>query len=220
MCLNPDIAQPIPAEALILRYRNAIEEKFQKLVGYLNNGVVKAADPYVIAVNGRALPHSIYEPPLPRIVQALFPLGDMFVTFDSHTKRLVDSGHHYRPKIEKKNGQPVSTIVFLDPTYDAISAVLFCPSDVWHFPANEAQMGLDFTLIHNPMAKKNPLPYRWLKCGREFWVEGDQLVINDWYKEHPSYVKETEAVVTLQEHLQKHRAQRRVKDGEIPHESE
>jgi Domain of unknown function DUF29 len=64
-------------------------------------------------------------------------------------------------------------------------------------------------LIHNPMAT-NPLPHRWLQCGRECWVEDDQLVIKDWYKENPSYAKETKAEMTLDEHIQKDNARRRV----------
>lgn len=90
-----------------------------------------------------------------------------------------------------------------------ISAILFCPSNVWCRPPSEAEVGLDFMLIHNPMAK-NKIPYRWLKCGREYWVEDDHLVIKNWYKEHPSYVKETEPVFTLENAIQKNNAQRRV----------
>jgi hypothetical protein len=66
-------------------------------------------------------------------------------------------------------------------------------------------------LIHNPMAKaKNKLPYQWLKCGRECWVQDDQLVIKDWYKEHPFYAQEIEPVFTLEDAIQKNKAQRRV----------
>jgi hypothetical protein len=60
------------------------------------------------------------------------------------------------------------------------------------------------------MAKKNALPHRWLKCGRECWVEDDQLVIKDWYKEHPSYVREAEARMTLEDMNQNSKARRRV----------
>jgi hypothetical protein len=41
-------------------------------------------------------------------------------------------------------------------------------------------------------------------------VEDDHLVIKNWYKEHPSYVKETEPVFTLEDAIQKNNAQRRV----------
>jgi hypothetical protein len=170
--------------------------------------VVKNSDPYIIAINSRSLPWGIYEPSIPRILQALFPFGDFFVTFDRVSGKVVESAYHYRPKIEKRSGKPVSTDIFLDPTYAGISAALFCPADVWHRPPSDAEIGLDFMLIHNPMAK-NKIPYQWLKCGRECWVEDDHLVIKNCYKEHPSYLKETEPVFTLEDAIQNNNAQRR-----------
>jgi hypothetical protein len=117
--------------------------------------------------------------------------------------------YSYRDKIEKKSGRAVSTDVFLDPTHDVISAALFCPSNVWCRPPSDAEVGLDFMLIHNPRAK-HKIPYQWLKCGRECWVEEDHLVIKNWHKEHPPYVKETEPAFTLEDAIRKNNAQRRV----------
>jgi hypothetical protein len=163
------VTQNIPSEALILRYRSAIEDKFQKLIYYLKTSVVKELDPYIIAINGRSLPFSIFEPPIPRILYALFPFGDPFITIDRNSLQQVGSGYSYRAKIEKKSGAPVSTTVFRDPVYDRISAVLFCNSNVWNRPPSDAEVGLDFTLIHNPMATRNAIPHHWLRCGRECW---------------------------------------------------
>ena len=38
----------------------------------------------------------------------------------------------------------------------------------------------------------------------------DERKSQNWYKEHPSYVKETEPVFTLENAIQKNNAQRRV----------
>ena len=209
--------QDIPSEALILRYRHAIEEKFRKLLFYLKKGVVKDSDPYVIAINSRSLPFGIYEPPTPRILQALFPLGDLFVTFDPVAKRVVESGHQHRAQIEKKKGNPVSTTVFLDPIYEGISAVLFCPSNVWNRPPNDAEVGLDFMFIHNPLAK-NKIPHQWLKCGRECWMEDDHLVIKNWYKELTNSENESEKALSVEDIFQDLKSQRRVKYGDVPRE--
>jgi hypothetical protein len=178
-----NILQAIPSEALILRYRAKIEDKFKILVSSLEAGIIKEFDPYIIAINGRSLPFSRFEPPIPRILQALFPFGDPFVTIDRNTLQQIGSGYSYRAKIEKKSGAPVSTTVFLDPKCNRISAVLFCNSNVWNRPPSDAEVGLDFTLIHNPMATRNAIPYHWLKCGRECWVFDNHVVINDWFKE-------------------------------------
>lgn len=42
------------------------------------------------------------------------------------------------------------------------------------------------------------------------WVEDDHLVVKNWYKEHPFYVKENEPAFTLEDAIQKNNAQRRV----------
>jgi hypothetical protein len=202
--------QDIPSDSLILRYLNRIDDKFKKLRGYHKDGIVKDSDPYIIAINSRSLSFGLYEPNPPRILQALFPLGDHVATLHRTTKGWSASADYsYRDKIETKSGCPVSTNIFFDPTYAEISAVLFCPSNVWCRPPSDAEVGLDFLLIHNPMAK-NKIPYQWLTCGRECWVEDDHLVIKNWYKEHPSYVKETEPVFTLEDAIQRNNAQRRV----------
>jgi hypothetical protein len=198
--------QEIPSDALILRYRTCLYDKFKKLCGYLKDGIVKESDADIIAISSRSLSYSLYEPSpplIPRILQALFPFGPLVARLHRTAEGWgAPIDYSYRDQIEKKSGGPVSTNVFLDPTYDRISAVLFCASDVGHRPPSDAEVGLDFTLIHNPMAKNN-IPYRWLKCGRECWVEDDHLVIT-------SYVKETEPVGTLEDAIQKNNARRRV----------
>jgi hypothetical protein len=89
----------------------------------------------LIAINSRSLAFSLYEPNPPRIFQALFPLGPFVATFTQTTKGWGASiDHSYRNKITKKSGCPVSTNVFLDPTHERVSAVIFCPSDGWHRP--------------------------------------------------------------------------------------
>ena len=203
--------QDIPSDSLILRYLNRIDEKFQKLRNYLISGIVKDSDPFIVAINSRSLSFSLYEPNPPRILQALFPLGDHVAMLHQTPNGWgVSVDFSYRDKIETKSGCPVSTNIFLNPTYDVISAVLFCTSDVWHRPPNDTEVGLaDFMLIYNPMAR-NPIPRGWLTCGRECWVEDDQLVIKDWYKEHSSYTRETEPEMTLEDYIQKDNARRRV----------
>jgi hypothetical protein len=207
--------QEVPSEALILRYRNRIDEKFQKLQTYLAKGVMQESDPYIIAINGCSLPFGSLEPEIPRIVQALFGFGNLVVTIDRTTMQWGSSYYEYRPEIKKKEGKPVTTNIFRDPTYEGISAVLFCLSDVWNRPPNDAQVGLNFQLIHNPLAK-NEIPHQWLKCGREFWLEDDQLVTKDWYKEHPSYTGDTEIGITIEECIREYEAQRMVRKSDVP----
>jgi hypothetical protein len=54
---NPDGSGRIPEEKLVLRYSTAIRDKHLKYQKYLDRGVVKGADAFVIAINGAALPY-------------------------------------------------------------------------------------------------------------------------------------------------------------------
>jgi hypothetical protein len=96
--------------------------------------------------------------------------------------------------------------------------VLFCPSNVWNRPPNDAEVGLDFMLIHNPLAK-NKIPRQWLKCGRECWKEGDHLVIKDWYNELTKPANNSEKPLSMDDILQDLKRQRRVKRGKGPRDS-
>lgn len=176
-----DKVQDVPDELIVLRLRQSIDEKFRKLKRYLEKGIVAPTDPFVIAVNGRAVPFAFLEGEVPRILKALFPLGHITVTLNRETLKTVDERHEYRPLIGKISGGQVPTTVFLNQEYSAISAVLFCNSDLGNHPPDERNIGAEFTLIHNPEAL-NPIPHRWLKCGVECWVDGGKLLINDWWK--------------------------------------
>jgi hypothetical protein len=177
------VTYKFPSDAIILRLRSAIEEKFQKYKIYRDDRLLSPSEPFVIGINGRGLPSAWTEPDLPRIVRAVFPIGSPYVTIDKNTMGKVDEGYMYRREIIKLSGNPVSTTIFQDPQYAGISAILYCNHDIFNRSPKESDISLGFSVIHNPLAN-NPVPHRWLPCGREFWVQEDRFVINDWYKEH------------------------------------
>lgn len=175
--------QYAPDERIVLRFRASIEEKFRKLVRYRQKGIVGESDPFIVALNGRAVPFAAFtETDEPRILRALFGIGQMTVTLNRETMEVIDTRPAHRPHIQKVSGEPISTSVFFDERYSGISAVLYCNSDLGNHPA-DGRIGDDFIVVHNPGAR-NPIPHRWLKCGVECWVEDDNLVINDWWKLH------------------------------------
>lgn len=170
---------PLPTgftDAIILRLRNAIESKHKKLLDYLNSGTVGPNDPFVIAINGHRLLSGWkgLEPNPPRIVRAVLPLGDSYITYSREKKAATGGGHKHRPEILKLSGNSVSTTIFQDPAYRDISAILYCDLDVCSLLVNESDIGLDYVMVHNPLTG-NPVAHRWLPCGREFWVDGSQL---------------------------------------------
>ena len=158
-------ASTVPDEKIILRYRSAIGAKHLKHAGYLSNRIVSRDDPYIIAVNGYALSYRWADAEMPRILKAVFPLGQLQFLFDRDTRKLTGSQHQFRPNIDKLSGAEVSTNLFASEQCNGISAVLHSYSNACMTaqPLGEA----DFLVIHNPLAA-NPLPRKLIRSRREY----------------------------------------------------
>lgn len=166
-----------PADAILLRWTHAIKTKADRLIGtsfqrgYLETGLVRAEDAYVIAVNGCRFRHGPFSEldgisQLPYAVEALFPVGPMEIRMDCETLKPVNSGYQERWAIRKKTtctSVEVPTHAFLDPRYRPVSAV-------WALDVNgfSAIGALEPTaLVHNPNAI-NPIPLGWVAVDEEF----------------------------------------------------
>ncbi len=169
-------ATNFPHEAILLRWTAAIKEKAEKCIGsacgkkkgYIEKGIVNTDDAYVIAVNGCQLRNGPFSAlygisQFPFAVEALFPVGPIQVTMCKETLEVVDEGHQFRPFILNKNKAEVPADTFLDPRYNAISAV-------WAIDLNGAAV-LDSeqpkVVVHNPNAN-NPLPQGFLPADSDF----------------------------------------------------
>lgn len=165
-----------PAEQILLRWTAAIAEKARKLLGcpaggirsYLDKGIVKPGERYVIAVNDRLLSvwpdgmTGISQFPFP--VEALLAVGPYAININRETLETVSAGHQQRLSILNRNDAEVRTNTFFAPAYAAISAVLGITL------REEAILGRPHrnALVYNPLAT-NPLP-RKLLASQEHWV--------------------------------------------------
>lgn len=138
----------IPDQKIIMRYTTAIAEKHRKLTAYRQGGIIADADAYVIAVNSYALSHCWAEPEVPRVLKAVFPIGALEFIFDRKTMQDLGTRHQFRPNVIKASGAPVSTEIFVNANYTGISAVLHSYANA----CTHGPLGVDFILIHNPMA--------------------------------------------------------------------
>jgi hypothetical protein len=159
-------------EQIILRLRSVIEEKHMKRQGYLNNGILKAADPYVIAVNAAQIELARLEMKIPDILSALLPFGNEFVSVNALTGEDVGGGFEHRPNVFKANRSPVSTTLFQDPEYDGISAILYSSADEVN---RRVALGACFTVIRNPRAA-NPVSEDLFAFGRHLVIDDDGTV--------------------------------------------
>lgn len=162
------VAFEYPEEQILLRYRTAIEQKHKKFEKYVSDGIVAASDSCVVAVHAGGTPlASSDDEEMPRIAQAVFPFGEMFVELEARTGTVIRSGRQYRPAITKSSGNDVSTDLFLDPQYAAISAVLFSSANISNPPRAP---GADIVVVHNRLAA-SPLDRGWLGFGSEYVLE-------------------------------------------------
>ncbi|MBF0474644.1 MAG: hypothetical protein HQK59_02250 [Deltaproteobacteria bacterium] len=169
----------IPVDKIILRYTNAINEKFEKYRKYLLKNVVHKCDSYVIAVNGFPLFYRwTGDPSRPRILQAVFPIDVPEYVWNKKTPEDDEIRYQTRPEIFKNSGAPVSTAFFVDDKHHGVSAVLYSN-------ANAFSPGLDknfIVVVHNPLASQ-PVPRGLIPAAQEWWAEevsdGYRLVHQD-----------------------------------------
>jgi len=169
------VAQQVPDDQIILRYRSAIHDKyFDKYFKYLESGIIRSGNCYIIALNGCRIPWlgSDYEPP--RIVRSVLPFGWQVVTVDTSSHKVVNRGYQYRAYLKKASGGKVDTDIFVKSEYSHISAVMFSNVDVANLTS---AMGDDFIIVHNPLASRK-LPNDFPKVGREYKAELSENTIN------------------------------------------
>ncbi len=165
-----------PHEQILLRWTSAIKEKAEKLIGsldgvvkgYIEKGIVKSEDGYVIAVNSRQLRHGPF-PALfgisqfPFAVEAVFAVGPYQIKIDRDTLKQTGAGHQHRPLISKPKGASVPAFTFLEERFQPISAIWAVDVDGSSSIGNSEPMAV----VHNPKAL-NSLPIGFLPADDEY----------------------------------------------------
>ena len=140
----------------MLRYANAISEKYRKYQGYLRDGIMHKNDAFVIAINGAALSYKWTQAAndAPRFLKAVYPLGAYQLLIDRRTGKIVGQQNEPRFNIVKASGANVATMPFLERRSRGISAILGSFADVI---CHRQALGFDFELAHNPKSRA-PIP--------------------------------------------------------------
>ncbi len=175
------ILEAIPTEQVVLRITSGLAEKFKIYKKYLNDKLIQPNDPYVIAVNPAAMTFArgTYDPPL--IIQSLFAVGNLMVSFDRDDPTLDKTLYSTRHEIIKHNDKPIRSNYFLDSEYRGLSAVIFSDAYALALPKPD---GSEFMLVHNPYAT-NPMDRGLFKIGHECWLDGSRIRSTNW-NEHSS----------------------------------
>ena len=156
-----------PEDKLHLRYTSALEEKYRKLKGYRDEGIVSPADALVIAVfQGGILDADLHDVTLPSIAKVLFGLGEEYLEVNPYSNRAPKPGIKRRLHIEKSNKANVPAAFFHDPKTEIVSAVL--QGDT--FMRSEWAAKDSLTMIHRQGASVR-IPLEALPARCEMWVD-------------------------------------------------
>jgi hypothetical protein len=117
------------------------------------------------------LPYRYSEAVVPRIVRAVFGIGDLVLEFDRATTKCVGRHLGYKDEVKKLSEKAVKTDAFLRDECSHVSAVIYSPPCWVHHPSTP---GAEFVMVHNPHAT-TPLPDGWFRFGDEYWFDGSEL---------------------------------------------
>ncbi len=159
----------VPSEKIILRYTSALSYKLKKYLEYRRKEIVGENDCYVIAINSKKIPYASLGFTLPYHVHAFLPFGNLTVSISRET-RDRETFFQYRGFLRNNGGVKVSTKPFLEPAYAGISAVIHSGVDCANGPS---ELGADFDILHNPLAKNALLidDLKW--CRHRFYNNGE-----------------------------------------------
>ena len=166
-----------PHEQLSLRWTAAIKEKFEKLVGnsangkkgYLEKGIVKPHESYVIAVNQHLLCSRFRSitgiSQIPFACEVLFAVGPKQLHIDPISGSVVDSDYQHRPHVKNARSALVPSDSFFNPAFSGVSAVWAVDLMIEPYITPDPGVMLPrehlSAVAYNPSAT-NPIRERWL----------------------------------------------------------
>lgn len=163
-------------DRIVLRIRNALDQKSLALGRYIDGNIVGPSDKCVIAVNSVRVPDSSFwfHDLDNEITRTLFGLGNLLSTIDVNTLQVKHEEFSYEPTItHPATGRVVDNHFFRLPEHSRISAVIFSPFRPFYGTSQHIQF------IHNPNTTR-PISHGFLKIGKEVWVEQRTPVIKQW----------------------------------------
>ena len=178
--MRPGEVVQVASDKILLRYRGAIADKYKKYGHYLDRGTISSCDAYIIALNSFKIEQAVIESDLPRILQAVYPFGDLQANINTKPGGAFSFHYGLRSAIARSGKSLVSTNCFLNHDYDGLSGVLYSRIDLFNKLAGK---GDDFIFVHNYFAK-NSIPRGYFKFGTEYYVEEHKnrlrLGCKDW----------------------------------------
>ncbi|NJC44725.1 UNVERIFIED_ORG: hypothetical protein FHT06_001964 [Xanthomonas campestris] len=146
---GPDAAGTVPIDQIVLRITAALREKLLHYQRARASGRISQEDGYIICINPSQVPHAKFgaEPSYPS--RALYGVGNLTLSIDPSTGKVMDQFNAYTPEIIKRSGSIVATSPFFGSEEKTCSAVIYSTMDFFNI---DRYSGPDFEVYHNPNA--------------------------------------------------------------------
>lgn len=136
-------------DASVLRCTGALAAKRLQHKKWLEKGICRAEEPYIIALNGLFLDLRISNNMMPQILRGLYGMGDPYATFNvDGDESKEEQGYDVQTQIEKKNESKVPTTFFLDDASKKVAGVIFSTDWIAH-----ASTEPDYCYVRNKMSE-------------------------------------------------------------------
>jgi hypothetical protein len=172
-----DVSLPERERLELLRIRNSIENKVYQYQQHLKKGLIAPNTPYIIALSSAMIPDMVSDSDgIPSIVKAVYPVGQIYMSFKKSSSERTGGGRTYRPQIDKNVGAKVDTNIFLpsdmEDNYSCISGLLYSASS-FKRTRYMSEIGKTFLFVHNYIAQ-NRLNRNSFGEHMEYWLENGQ----------------------------------------------
>ena len=174
-------AQEAPRREVELRITHAMETKREIFANYKDRGLVAEEDICVIAISGSRFLAQSSSFGMPRAVSAVYPVGDLVVTFDPATGQAVDEGYDYSGEIQRTRGSPIPRIGFWSNRYPQISGLIWSRRSIGNF-CGQAN---DLAFVHNTGARRGLTPH-WTDWIEEYGLceVENTIVLRSYHLDH------------------------------------
>lgn len=143
---GPNVAGAVPIDQIVLRVASALREKLSHYDRARAAGRISPDDGYIICINSSQVPHAKFgtEPSYPS--RALYGVGNLTLSIDAKSRKVIDQFNAYTPEITKKSGSSVMTSPFFGSGETTCSAVIYSAMDFFNIDRYD---GNDFGVYHN-----------------------------------------------------------------------
>jgi hypothetical protein len=169
-----DVNLPERERLELLRIRNSIENKVRQYQQHKDQGLIDPKKPYIIALSSVMIPDMVSNSDgVPSAVKAVYPVGQIYLSFTRNSTKAISGGRTYRPKIKKNDTSDVNTDIFLPSSlsqfYEGVSGILYSNSS-FIGDLYLSAMRNSFIFIHN-FVSLNPVQQSIFGANMDYWIE-------------------------------------------------